>query len=77
MSEIPEHDKVQVKKKDSGNPIQKKISAKEVQSPKIELQPRMSANLLGSPKANVGKDKVLITYGSEKNLNAIKPIERK
>jgi len=37
----------------------------------------MSANVLGSPKANIVKDKVMISYGSEKNLNAIKPIDRR
>jgi hypothetical protein len=39
----------------------------------------MSATVLGSPKANLGnvKEKILISYGSEKNLNAIKPMEKK
>ena len=56
--------------------IQKRVSGKEPQH-KLELQPRMSANLLGSPKANIGKEKVLISYGSEKNLNSIKPMDKK
>lgn len=37
----------------------------------------MSANTMGSPKAETGKGKVLISYGSEKNFNAIKPMEKK
>ena len=37
----------------------------------------MSANVLGSPKANLVKEKVIVSYGSEKNLNAIKPIDRR
>jgi hypothetical protein len=37
----------------------------------------MAATQLGSPKAAFQKEKVLISYGSEKNLNNIKPLERK
>ena len=66
----------QIKRKDTGTPINKKNSAKDTPSQKIELQPKLSATALGSPKANLVKQKVLISYGSEKNLNAIKPIEK-
>lgn len=62
------------KKPENGMGIQKRGSGKEVMSPKVEVQPRNSAKLLGSPKANIGKEKILISYGSEKNLNVIKPI---
>ena len=68
INEIPEVN--QAKK----SPIQKKNSAKDVPSQKLELQPKISATGLTSPKANQMKEKVLISYGSEKNLNAIKPI---
>lgn len=45
----------QIKRKDTGTPINKKNSAKDTPSQKIELQPKLSATALGSPKANLVK----------------------
>lgn len=53
--------------------IQKKNSQKQqITFPKPQLQPKISANLAGtgftSPKAAFNKDKILISYTSQKNL---------
>lgn len=57
------NEEVKGKRKPENVVIQKRGSGKEAPSAKVEVAPRMSANLLGSPKANP-KDKILISYGS-------------
>lgn len=77
MPNIPEVERGSPKRRQEVAVIQKKVSGREIYSPKAEMMPRMSANTLASPKGTPTREKVLVSYGSEKNLNSFKPFDKK
>ena len=76
MTQIPENDEVIKKKNETGKDL-RKGNNKETTLTKVEVPSKTSTNQVTSPKAALNKEKLLISYGSEKNLGSIKPVEKK